>query len=202
MNRPRATQSAGGGGILVILTGYFSNVCFCCRCHRLLLLPPGAATGNAGHSANHQRCRENHVVVALALALVFMLPDPALDALPDSRQPALAVVIALYRRIGRILFSLTLAGSYDRFAGDGSDRPRRGAGKRKTHGFTAVLVFVSGAALACLAGIQEQFEPPAGRTVGLSVLFAGWVTIRSMANWPFQPETNARTCRPGSRCLF
>jgi hypothetical protein len=70
--------------------------------------------------------------------------------------PALAVVIALYRRIGRILFSLTLAGSYDRFAGDGSDRPRRGAGKRKTHGFTAVLVFVSGAALACLAGIQSS----------------------------------------------
>jgi hypothetical protein len=61
------------------------------------------------------------------------------------------VVIALYRQRSVAIVQPDAGSPCMDRSGDGF---HQAAGKRKTHGFhSAVLMFVSGAALACLAGI-------------------------------------------------
>jgi hypothetical protein len=70
-----------------------------------LLCCHGAIPATPGHRVNISDAEKIMWLWLLALALVFATAGPALDALPDSRQPALAInraVLAAHRsHLGR-----------------------------------------------------------------------------------------------------
>ena len=96
----------GSGGMLVILTGYFSNAG--------LLLPVSIGMAVAAFKSWRRKTAISPAekimwLWLLALALVFMLPNQRSTRYLIAAMPALGVLIALYwSRIGKIWFGLTL----------------------------------------------------------------------------------------------
>ena len=171
----------GGGGIIVILTGYFSNALF--------LLPLSVGCFVAAWRSYRQRRGTAQTISdaekimwlwMLALALVFMLPTQRSTRYLIPAMPALAVVMALYwQRIGRIWFSLTLAVCMIGLLAMGLI----GYGAvRATHNawiYSPLFwLFLAASALACLAGMfKKAWMRPVTALAAFSVLFAlAWVT--------------------------
>jgi len=186
----------GSSGILVILTGYFSNALF--------LLPLSVGCFVAAWRAYRQRRGTAQAISdaekimwlwLLALALVFMLPTQRSTRYLIPAMPALAVVMALYwQRIGRIWFSLTLgvclAGLLAMgLIGYGAVRATQNSGVLSP----LFWVFVSSVALACLVGIfKKSWTRPLAALAGFSVVFAlAWVTNPFNGELGrFKPDTN------------
>ena len=178
---------SGSGGVLTILTGYFSNALF--------LLPLVVGCMVAAWRALRQRRGTAQTVSdaekimwlwLLALALVFMLPTQRSTRYLIPAMPALAVVMALYwQRIGRIWFNLTLGACMIGVLTMGLIGY---GGLRATHdmGLYSPLfwLFVAASALACLLGIARQaWTRPVTAPAGFAVLFAlAWIT------YPFNGE--------------
>jgi 4-amino-4-deoxy-L-arabinose transferase-like glycosyltransferase len=188
---------SGSGGILTILTGYFSNALF--------LLPLSVGAMVAAWRSWRQRQGTPQTISAaekimwlwlLALAVVFMLPTQRSTRYLIPAMPALAVVMALYwERIGRIWFSLTLAVCM------------MGALAMGLVGYGAVRatqdprvysplfwLFVAATVLACGIGIfRKNLTRPFTALSGFAVLFAlAWVTNPFNGELGrFRPETNA-----------
>ena len=191
------TAFSGGSSILTILTGYFSNALF--------LLPLSVGCFVAAWRSYRQRKDTAHTISPaekimwlwlLALALVFMLPTQRSTRYLIPAMPALAVVIALYwQRIGRLWFSLTLLVCMTGLLAMGLI----GYGAVRATQDPGVLpplfwLFVSGAALACLAGIfKKSWTRPMAALAGFAVLFAlAWVTNPFNEELGrFKPETHA-----------
>ena len=187
----------GGGGIVVILTGYFSNALF--------LLPLSIGCFVAAWRGYRQRRGTAQTISAaekimwlwlLALALVFMLPTQRSTRYLIPAMPALAVLMALYwHRIGRIWFSLTLAVCMIGVLAMGLI----GYGAVRATQDPWILsplfwVFVAASALACLGGIfKKNWTRPVAALSGFSVLLAlAWVTNPFNGELGrFKPETNA-----------
>ncbi|NMM05721.1 glycosyl transferase [Polaromonas sp.] len=187
---------SGSGGIVTILTGYFSNALF--------LLPLSVGAMVAAWLSWRQRKGTAQTISAaekimwlwlLALALVFMLPTQRSTRYLIPAMPALAVVMALYwERIGRIWFSLTLAVCM------------LGALAMGLVGYGAVRatqdpwvysplfwLFVAATALACGSGIfRKDLTRPLTALAGFAVLFAlAWVTNPFNGDLGrFRPATN------------
>ncbi|MBG6072271.1 MULTISPECIES: glycosyltransferase family 39 protein [unclassified Polaromonas] len=188
----------GGGGILVILTGYFSNALF--------LLPLSIGCFVAAWRSYRQRRGTAQTISdaekimwlwLLALALVFMLPTQRSTRYLIPAMPALAVVMALYwHRIGRIWFSLTLAVCMIGLLAMGLIGYGAVQATQDPWIYSPLFwVFVSGATLACLAGIfKKAWSRPLVALSAFSVLFAlAWVTNPFNGELGrFKPETNAR----------
>ncbi|MBG6076955.1 glycosyltransferase family 39 protein [Polaromonas sp. CG_9.11] len=187
----------GGSGILVILTGYFSNALF------LLPLSVGCFVA-AWRSWRQRRYTAQTLSDAekimwlwlLALALVFMLPTQRSTRYLIPAMPALAVVMALYwQRIGRIWFSLTLAVCMVGLLAMGVIGYGAVRATRDPWILSPLFwVFVAGAALACGAGVfKKSWTRPVAALSAFSVLFAlAWVTSPFNGELGrFKPETNA-----------
>ena len=200
MNNARGyfkTAFSGGSGILTILTGYFSNALF--------LLPLSIGCFVAAWRGWRQRQGTAQTISPaekimwlwlLALALVFMLPTQRSTRYLIPAMPALAVVIALYwQRIGRIWFSLTLGVCVVGLLAMGLI----GYGAVRATQSPWILsplfwAYVSGAGLACLAGLfRKNWTRPLAALSAFSVLFAlAWVTNPFNSEMGrFKPETNA-----------
>ena len=177
----------GGGGIVVILTGYFSNALF------LLPLSIGCFVA-AWRSWRQRRGTAQTVSDAekimwlwlLALALVFMLPTQRSTRYLIPAMPALAVVMALYwERIGRIWFILTLLVCMIGVLAMGLI----GYGAVRATQNPAVYsplfwLFLAAAALACAVGVfKKSWSRPVTACAGFAVVFAlAW------ASQPFNGE--------------
>ena len=171
----------GSGGILVILTGYFSNALF--------LLPLSVGAMVAAWRSWRQRAGTGQTVSdaekimwlwLLALALVFMLPTQRSTRYLIPAMPALAVVIALYwERTARLWFSLTLAvcliGTLAMgLIGYGAIRATQDPWIYSPF----FWLFIAATVLACLLGIlKKNWTRPVTALAGFAVLFAlAWVT--------------------------
>ena len=188
----------GGGGILVILTGYFSNALF--------LLPLSIGCFVASWRSYRQRRGTAQTISdaekimwlwLLALALVFMLPTQRSTRYLIPAMPALAVVMALYwQRISRIWFSLTLVVCMVGLLAMGLIGYGAVQATQDPWIYSPLFwMFVSGAALACLAGIfKKAWTRPLVALSAFSVLFAlAWVTNPFNGELGrFKPETTAR----------
>ncbi len=190
---------SGSGGVLTILTGYFSNALF--------LLPLSIGAMVAAWRAWRQRRRQGMAQTVsdaekimwlwlLALALVFMLPTQRSTRYLIPAMPALAVVMALYwERIGRIWFSLTLfvcmIGVLAMgLIGYGAVRATQDAWIYSP----LFWLFLAGAVLACaIAMFKKSWTRPLTALAGFAVLFAlAWVTEPFNGKMGrFKPETNA-----------
>ena len=188
---------SGSGGVLVILTGYFSNALF--------LLPLSVGCMVAAWRGYRQRRGTAQTVSdaekimwlwLLALALVFMLPTQRSTRYLIPGMPALAVVIALYwHRIGRIWFSLTLAACMIGMLAMGliaygALRATQNAGLYSP----LFWLFVAAAALACVLGIARQaWTRRVTALAGFAVVFAlAWATAPFNGGLArFRAETNA-----------
>jgi 4-amino-4-deoxy-L-arabinose transferase-like glycosyltransferase len=188
---------SGSGGILTILTGYFSNALF------LLPLSVGcfvaAWRGWRQRLGTAQTLGDTEKIMwlwLLALALVFMLPTQRSTRYLIPAMPALAVVMALYwQRIGRIWFGLTLAACMTGLLAMGLIGYGAVRATQNPWIFSPLFwVFVAGAALACLAGIfKKSWTRPLAALAGFAVVFAlAWVTNPFNGELGrFKPETNA-----------
>jgi 4-amino-4-deoxy-L-arabinose transferase-like glycosyltransferase len=187
---------SGSGGIVTILTGYFSNALF--------LLPLSLGAMVAAWRSWRQRQGTAQTISAaekimwlwlLALALVFMLPTQRSTRYLIPGMPALAVVVALYwERIGRIWFSLTLVicmlGALAMgLVGYGAVRATQ-----DPLVYSALFwLFVSATVLACGTGIfRKNLTRPVTALAGFAVLFAlAWVTNPFNGDLGrFRPATN------------
>ena len=178
---------SGSGGVLTILTGYFSNALF------LLPLSIGAMVA-AWRSWRQRRGTAQTVsdtekimwLWLLALALVFMLPTQRSTRYLIPAMPALAVVMALYwERIGRIWFILTLLVCMIGVLAMGLI----GYGAVRATQNPAVYsplfwLFLAAAALACAVGVfKKSWSRPVTACAGFAVVFAlAW------ASQPFNGE--------------
>ena len=188
---------SGSSSLLTILTGYFSNALF--------LLPLAVGCFVAAWRAWRQRrgtvqtispAEKIMWIWLLALALVFMLPTQRSTRYLIPAMPALAVVIALYwQRIGRVWFSLTLGVCLlgllaMGLIGYGAVRATQNPGILSP----LFWMFVSGAALACVAAtLNKSWSRTVAALSAFSVLFAlAWVTNPFNGKLGrFKPETNA-----------
>jgi 4-amino-4-deoxy-L-arabinose transferase-like glycosyltransferase len=188
---------SGSGGIVTILTGYFSNALF--------LLPLSVGAMVAAWRSWRQREGTRQTISAaekimwlwlLALALVFMLPTQRSTRYLIPAMPALAVVMALYwERTGRIWFSLTLAvcmvGALAMgLVGYGAVRATQDPWVYSP----LFWLFVAATVLACAAGIvKKELTRPVTALAGFAVLFAlAWVTNPFNEELGrFRPETSA-----------
>lgn len=187
----------GGGGILVILTGYFSNALF------LLPLSVGACVaawrGWRQRRGTAQTISDAEKIMwlwLLALALVFMLPTQRSTRYLIPAMPALAVVMALYwHRIGRIWFSLTLAACMIALLSMGLIGYGAVRATQNPWVYSPLFwLFVAASALACLIGIfKNSWSRPVAALAGFAVVFAlAWVTNPFNGELGrFRPETNA-----------
>ena len=171
----------GSGGILVILTGYFSNALF--------LLPISVGGMVAAWRSWRQRAGTNLSISdaekimwlwLLALALVFMLPTQRSTRYLIPAMPALAVILALYwERISRVWFVLTLAACLVGLLamgliGYGAIRATQDPWVYSPF----YWLFLAAAVLACAAGmINKEWSRPVAALAGFAVVFAlAWVT--------------------------
>ena len=188
---------SGSGGVLTIVTGYFSNALF------LLPLVVGCMVA-AWRALRQRRATAQTVSDAekimwlwlLALAFVFMLPTQRSTRYLIPGMPALAVVVALYwHRIGRIWFSLTLAACLIGvlamgLIGYGALRATQNTGLYSP----LFWLFVAASALACLLGIfRKAWTRQVSAPAGFAVVFAlAWVTMPFNGEMGrFRADTNA-----------
>lgn len=165
------------GGILTIITGYFSNAGF--------LLPVAVGCMLAAWRSYRQGVPVSDAekvlwLWLLALALVFLLPNQRSARYLIPAMPALAILMALYwSRIARLWFSITLALCL------------LGALAMGLIGFGAVRatltgwlysplfwLFLAALAAACVIGMaQKELARPIAAVAGFAVLFAqAWAT--------------------------
>lgn len=188
---------SGSGGVLTILTGYFSNALF--------LLPLSIGAMVAAWRAWRQRRGTAQSVSdtekimwlwLLALALVFMLPTQRSTRYLIPAMPALAVVMALYwERIGRIWFGLTLLVCMIGvlamgLIGYGAVRATQNTGVYSP----LFWLFLAAAALACAVGVfKTSWSRPVTAVAGFAVVFAlAWASQPFNGELGrFKPETNA-----------
>jgi 4-amino-4-deoxy-L-arabinose transferase-like glycosyltransferase len=188
---------SGSGGIVTILSGYFSNALF--------LLPLSVGAMVAAWRSWRQRQGTTQTISAaekvmwlwlLALALVFMLPTQRSTRYLIPAMPALAVVMALYwQRIGRIWFSLTLAVCLIAAIAMGLIGYGAVRATQDPWIFSPFFwLFVATTVLACAAGIvKKDLTRPVTALAGFAVLFAlAWVTNPFNGELGrFRPATNA-----------
>lgn len=172
---------SGSGGVLTILTGYFSNALF--------LLPLSIGAMVAAWRSWRQRRGTTQTISdpekimwlwLLALALVFMLPTQRSTRYLIPAMPALALVMALYwERIGRIWFSLTLLVC---LIGTLAMGWIGYAGLRATHNpalYSPLFwLFIAATMLVCGVGLfKAKIGRPVTALAGFAVLLAlAWVT--------------------------
>jgi 4-amino-4-deoxy-L-arabinose transferase-like glycosyltransferase len=188
---------SGSGGVVTILTGYFSNA--------LLLLPLSLGAMVAAWRSWRQRRGTTQTISAaekimwlwlLALMLVFMLPTQRSTRYLIPGMPALAVVMALYwERIGRIWFSLTLAVCMVGTLAMGLVAYGAVRATQDPWIYSPLFwLFVAATVLACLAGVfKKAWTRPITSLAAFAVLFAlAWVTNPFNGELGrFRPETSA-----------
>ena len=188
---------SGSGGILTILTGYFSNALF--------LLPLSVGCMVAAWRGYRQRQGTAQTISAaekimwlwmLALLLVFMLPTQRSTRYLIPGMPALAVVIALYwERIGRIWFSLTLAVCMVGLLAMGLIGYGALRATQNMWIYSPLFwLFVAATVLACgIGALKKNLTRPVTALAGFAVLFAlAWVTEPFNGDMGrFRPATNA-----------
>jgi 4-amino-4-deoxy-L-arabinose transferase-like glycosyltransferase len=187
----------GSGGILVILTGYFSNALF------LLPLSVGCMVA-AWRSWRERVGTEQSLSDAekilwlwlLALALVFMLPTQRSTRYLMPAMPALAILMALYwERITRLWFGLTLGVCLIGLLSMGLIGYGAVRATQEAWIYSPLFwLFIAAAVLACLAGlIRPALTRPVAALAGFAVLFAlAWVTDPfNEERGQFQPNTVA-----------
>ena len=188
---------SGSGGVLTILTGYFSNALF------LLPLSVGAMV-SAWRAWRQRRGTAQTISAAekimwlwlLALALVFMLPTQRSTRYLIPAMPALAVVMALYwDRIGRIWFCLTLLVCMIGVLAMGLIGYGAVRATQNTWIYSPLFwLFLAASALACAIGMfKKSWTRPVTALAGFAVLFAlAWVTEPfNGAMGRFRADTNA-----------
>ncbi|SFC06902.1 4-amino-4-deoxy-L-arabinose transferase [Polaromonas sp. OV174] len=188
---------SGSGGVLTILTGYFSNALF------LLPLSIGAMVA-AWRAWRQRRGTAQSISDAekimwlwlLALALVFMLPTQRSTRYLIPAMPALAVVMALYwERIGRIWFSLTLLVCMIGLLAMGLIG--YGAVRATQNSWVYSPLFwllLAASALVCaIAMFKQSWTRPVTALAGFAVIFAlAWVTEPFNGEMGrFRADTNA-----------
>ena len=188
---------SGSGGVLTILTGYFSNALF--------LLPLSIGAMVAAWRAWRQRRGTTQSVSdaekimwlwMLALALVFMLPTQRSTRYLIPAMPALAVVMALYwERIGRIWFSLTLFVCMIGVLAMGLIGYGAVRATQNSWIYSPLFwLFLAASALACAMGMfKKSWTRPLTALAGFAVVFAlAWVTEPFNGEMGrFKPETDA-----------